>query len=55
MPDSLPGRSDITLTIFGMAGVPEDAVAQFKGEPVPAKRARLDVNDATGQWKGIST
>jgi len=50
VPDSLPGREDITLTIFGMAGVPEDAIAEFKGQALPAKRARVDgtVDSATG-------
>ena len=51
VPDSLPDREDISLTIFGMAGVPEEAIAQWKGEPIPAKRVRLHdaVNNATGR------
>lgn len=44
VPDSLPGREDITLTIFGMAGVPEDAIAEFKGQCLPL---RFFVNSKT--------
>jgi hypothetical protein len=32
VPNSLPGREDITLKIFGMAGVPLDGIAERNGE-----------------------
>jgi hypothetical protein len=32
VPNSLPGREDITLKIFGMAGVPLEGIAERNGE-----------------------
>lgn len=47
VPNSLPGREDVTITVFGMTGIPAEFDRdreEAEPEEPPAQRPRLDEN-----------